>query len=197
MPVRLSVIMVQTATSTANAQRLAEALVGELIGRPGIDLALLRPLHGLDPTCTDRLMLEAIAGDVAVLAWQPVAVTLQQLQSLDFTGERALHAFDPQSPVVAAGKRRVYGFNLNEFSSAVPIVDALYQLQSIRQVKTHTIGACSSQVVSAPLPGERPRSATRPHNHSEKAMRPGEIAPWTTNPVDLDDLLDQLDRSDP
>ena len=57
MAVRLSVIMVHSPPPTSTAQQLAQGVVGELIGLPGIDLTLVEPLDRLQATSTDRLTL--------------------------------------------------------------------------------------------------------------------------------------------
>ena len=55
MAVRLSVIMVHTVPPTLAAGRTAEAVVGELIGRAGIDLTLVGPLAELGESRLEAL----------------------------------------------------------------------------------------------------------------------------------------------
>ena len=70
MAVRLSVVMVHSAPATPSAERVAQGVVGELIGLSGIDLVLVGPLDSLSESSTDRLTLSSIGGDIAMLDWR-------------------------------------------------------------------------------------------------------------------------------
>ena len=80
MAVRLSVVMVHSAPATATAERVAQGVVGELIGLSGIDLILVAPLDSLSETSTDRLTLSSLDGDIAVLDWSQPEVTHASLR---------------------------------------------------------------------------------------------------------------------
>ena len=123
MAVRLSVVMVHSPpvsalqvtedepSNRATAQQLAEAVVGELIGLNGIDVTLVGPIAQLAPASTDRLTLESLTGDVAVLAWQCASETMAALAGIDFQGERSPHAHDRDVALPAARIRRIYAFD--------------------------------------------------------------------------------------
>src|SRR6056297_1563232 len=71
MAVRLPVIMIHSPPGGSRWQSLGESIIGELIGRPGIDLTLVGRLSDLATGSTDRLTLESLRGDLVVLDWQP------------------------------------------------------------------------------------------------------------------------------
>ncbi len=197
---RLSVIMVHTTPPTAAGHRLSERLVGELIGRPGLDLMLVGALDDLPPESTDRLTLESLAGDVVVLAWRSMSETMDDLSLLGFDGHRSPHAGDPVTPSAPMGRRKIFAVDLNRYGSADPVLDLLQGLLQSRGIKTFTIGSIGpgrpsgpTAVVNKSAPSDlaRPTPTSSPVPESSpppKANQSGEI--------DLDQLLDQLDASD-
>ena len=134
MAVRLSVIMVHSAPPTAaaasTADRMVESVVGELIGISGIDLTLVGPIASLEESSTDRLTLTSLSGDVALLDWQPPPAAVADLTSVGFEGQRSPHSRDSDVPPPEANLRRVYAFDLNQFSGASDVIAALSQLKS-------------------------------------------------------------------
>lgn len=218
MAVRLSVIMVHSTPPTATAQQLAQGVVGELIGLPGIDLTLVEPLDRLQETSTDLLTLGSLGGDVAVLDWQSPAEILALLESIEFEGKRSPHQHDLDVPSPPANSRRIYVFDLSKFSRSEDVIAALSRLNADRQVRAFTLGPISSASTSnqslgqiAPLQGN-PQAATKNLQQPNKPDRPvsarslpesdqspsqgDQRPPQSQKPLDLDDLLDQLDRSD-
>lgn len=147
MAVRLPVIMIQTSPPSTAANQLSEAIVGELIGLPEVDLVLVGGLTGLDAGSTDLLTLESINGDCAVLDWSSPAETMKQLQRLGVAGNRSPHPHDLAADSVAAG-RRVYLFDLNGFASAEELCRAIAALKSSRQVRTFSLSMPASRSTS-------------------------------------------------
>jgi hypothetical protein len=206
--------MVNSAPQRATAQRVAEAVVGELIGLAGIDLVLVDRLEHIEPTSTDFLTLDSLAGDVAVLDWQAAEVTVGTLNRLGFSGHRARHAHDPAA--TSAGKsRRIYVFDLNEFDGAQRVVSALGEILSSRQIRTFSLDGILPQQPperderSAPETAEQRSGNEKPPDRnslSDPANRPansqtrsGSGSADRSGPrktLDLDELVDQLDSLD-
>ncbi|MGB7324968.1 MAG: hypothetical protein WBD31_08845 [Rubripirellula sp.] len=190
MAARLSVVMVHAAPPTATGKRVSERLVGELIGRPGMDLALVGPLGDLPPESTDRLTLESLAGDAVVMAWRPVAETMMDLQAIGISGARALHAGDPDGFSVPAGQRRIYGFDLSRFIAAEPVLQILQGMLQSSGVKTFSIGSLGASGTT----GSASQASGLAASPADKPLP--KPFPAKAGGMDLDDLLDQLDESD-
>lgn len=192
MAARLTVIMIESPPPTAAAARLADDIVGHLIGRPGIDMTLVRSLMALEESSTDRLTLESITTDVAVLDWQPPQMIVDALHSVGFVGWRALHSGDLESPPGPISGRKIYAFDLTQTSDAAGLIEALQNLRAQRDIQTFSIGSLteaprrqalpSNPIPPAPLPSVDVQSGT------------GRVSPAAE--IDLDDLIDQLDRLD-
>lgn len=201
MAVRLAVIMIESAPSTAAAGRFAADVVGNLIGRPGLDLTLVRSLTIAEMSETDRLSLEAISGDVAVLDWQSPESMLESLASMGMSGCRWPHRQDPHTAPEPAADRRIYAFDLRCFGEPMELVEALENLNKDRQTQTFVIGNSISAVgkklptvtgtssPAQPLETSRGPNPTSTHRHRSTEHRP-------LPSIDLDDLIDQLDQSD-
>ena len=213
MPTRLTVIMTESTPPTGTARRMAEAVVGELIGLPGIDLTLVESLDTLDAGSTDRLTLDGIRGDVCVLDWKSPEAIERSLRSIGFPGRRAPHSHDSAaapnpSPVVQGPTRRIYAFDLSRFDDAGRLGQALSGLRATREVRTFSLAppsggdTKSSSEVSSTRLGKR---SIPVRDDREPPSRPPAAEPSSydqapdesTSPViDLDDLVDQLDDFD-
>ncbi len=202
MAVRLNVVMVHPPKNSRAAQRLSEQVVGRLIGLAGIDLTLIDPMDQIQPTSTDCLTLTSLSGDVALLAWQPIGEVIRSLDGLGFDGSRARHAHDLEAPV-ANSSRRVYCYDLRAFDDSHQLCVALQKLLDSRQVRTFSLGLSATQ----PLPGatKSPAAARQPAPEAsasadrpcvEDAAAPSAGSP-SKPPLDLDDLVNQLDWFDP
>jgi hypothetical protein len=214
MAVRLSVIMVNSAPHRATAQRVAEAVVGELIGLAGIDLVLVDRLEQIQPTSSDFLTLDSLTGDVAVLDWQAAEATVATLNRLGFPGHRARHAHD-LAATSAVNSRRIYAYDLNEFDGAPRVVSALGELLSSRQIRTFTLDGIRPQQPKERVEGAVPEAAASPSGNekppdrnilSDSANRPANAQAGSgagsadrsgpRKTLDLDELVDQLDSLD-
>ncbi len=183
MVARLTVVMIHTSPTHSRGARMAETLVGELIGRPGIDLVLVGPIADMDSNATDRLTLESIATDLAVLAWKPVSVTMEELAAIGFAGQRSPHVGDVDAEPCPPDLRKIFAFDLNGFSEAVPVIESLQSLRRSQDVRTFSING-----LGLAKPVQRASGPTI------REPRPPQPSP--SKGLDLDDLLDQLDRSD-
>lgn len=132
---------------------MIEGVIGQLIGAEGIDLALIGRPSTLAEDSVDRLTLESLSGDVAVLDWRSPEAIVGDLVAVGVDAERAAHPHDaeaganvavaigstsPTSPVSA--RRRVYAFDLANFGQPEEVIAALRALNQRRQVRTFTIG---------------------------------------------------------
>ena len=211
MAARLTVIMVHSPPANAAAQGIAESVVGEIIGRPGIDLTLVGPLDQIAPQSTDLLTLQGITGDVAVMDWRTSDDLVQKLNETGFPGVRAPHADDQEPPSPPIGQRRIYAFDLNQTTDAKQLCVALNNLLAERQVRTFTLGGVGSQVkstakptASLPLAKPQPQKAPSQLPESQPESRPEPQPESSANQranestsINLDDLVDQLDQLDP
>jgi hypothetical protein len=202
---RLTVVMVHPPRGNPAAQNLSAAVVGELIGLPGFDLTLVEPLDQIQTTSSDHLTLDSLAGDLALLAWQPAATSVQSLDALGIAGTRMRHANDRDAAAAAAGGRRIYAFDLTTFGSAANVCEALRQLLQSTQIRTYSLQGLR------PTPAAKPaHSAAHSDRSSGKATAaavpspppPGDATQSRQDqpvkpPLDLDDLVDQLDSLDP
>ena len=183
MAVRLSVVMVHNAPATPSAERVAQGVVGELIGFSGIDLILVGPLDSLGESSTDRLTLSSIGGDIAVLDWRIPEVMHESLRRLGINGTRVRHAPDPHvaefgiAPKNPEGRpRKLYFFNLNEFSAPERVVAALAELNADRAVRTFSLAPIVKRPdasESAPMMDKRLHSETSDGTTSGTPMANG------------------------
>lgn len=174
MAVRLSVVMVHSTPATSTAESVAQGVVGELIGLSGIDLILVAPLDSLTETSTDRLTLSSLDGDIAVLDWRLTKVMQESLKRVGVEGVRTRHAADPEvsadavnsdaSDASDAQSRKLYLFNLTEFTTAEAVISSLTKLNEARAVRTFSL----APIVKRPRAGE-PAQSGGPGGGSEAA----------------------------
>ena len=166
MVVRLSVVMVHSAPATATAERVAQGVVGELIGLSGIDLILVAPLDSLSETSTDRLTLSSLDGDIAVLDWSRPEVTHASLKRIGIEGLRTRHAADLEVVADAVDPdaqppRKLYFFNLMEFTDPERVISSLVKLNQARAVRTFSLAPIIKRPESSdPAAGGDSRSAS-------------------------------------
>lgn len=200
MAARLAVVLIN-APPIAAAQRKSEQIVGELIGSPGIDLTLLGNLDLISDDSTDRLSLETLTSDVAVLSWQAPETTIADLEAIGFQGSRAKHSWDSTAESPASNQRRIYAFNLTEIPDAQQVIKALQILREDRQVRTFALnlGTTAQPPLSRSQPKSTPQGSTLSSNPKTGEALPPSTLQQTSAPseMDLDDLIDQLDNLDP
>ncbi len=220
MAVRLPVIMIHSPPGGSRWQSLGESVIGELIGRPGIDLTLVGRLADLATGSTDRLTLESLRGDLVVLDWQPPDGILADWHRLGLDGARAPHRDDQDPAPVSPPTRRIYAFDLRGFDDAAPVCDAVKRLLESRQTRTFTLGGIGNgKPTTAPPPSNptsgstrfesvesvesvpSPADPTRNRTDGSPISHRDESIPGSTSPPDrdreLDALVDELDLLDP
>ena len=211
---RLPVILVQNAPPGESAY--AEALVGNLIGRAGLDLTLVEPFERIGENSTDRMTLEGITVPSAVLDWQSAEDMFECLARIGMPGTRSPHQLDRcASPVSGASPRRLFLFDLTVHRSAEAIVTELDRIRQSLAVKTVTLGGLPvATPTQAVLEKQPSKSNTSPSAVAQRnppaslsnapisASAQGAIEP-TQPPVgtlrsdeNLDALIDQLDDLD-
>ena len=151
MAVRLTVVISQVQGGNRQQQEREANLIAALIGCPGIDVSLIGGLAEVAQPATDRLVLEGLSGDFALVAWQPPADVIDALGGLEVAGYRAPHAGDPG--VAKQPGRRIYCFDPGSYADAETLVAALGDLLRTRQVKTVALGPPGSPLSRAASDG--------------------------------------------
>ncbi len=105
MTVRLNVMLVQSAGMSGLQSEINAELAVQLMGVPGIDVAIVNSLRPDAATATDQLLLASTQNDLAVIDWREPSDVLRDLEQLGVVGVRAPHRLDPAAAPVAAGLR--------------------------------------------------------------------------------------------
>jgi hypothetical protein len=206
------VIIVQSPRMTSLQVGVVADIVIQLLGRPGIDVAMVTSLEP-DDESTDRLMLTSLENDLAVIDWRSVEQTVASLQRLNVAVTRAPHALDADAPIVRHGSRKLYGIDLRSGFSATEVVESLTKLLEQRQVVTvsllglggpskletkasskplGTSEVIASQSTIGSIPASRSSNAAVPTTHHRTAPVPSSPAESFRDDASLDDLVDDL-----
>lgn len=169
MSVRLNVVVVQSSQMSPLQVGVVAEIVIELLGRPGIDVAMVASLQPNEEQSTDRLMLSGIANDLAVVDWRSAEEILSSLSSLGLAVTRARHALDPHADAMIAGSRRVYLFDLRLGFRASEVVQTLTTLLEQRQVVTVSL--------SVPADKASHKTTVTPTANSPSASLPAAVMP--------------------
>jgi len=224
MAKRLPVVMIQSRPPHSLGEKLADELVGTLIGSSGMDLMLVDPLISLAEEAMDRLTLESLEGDVVLLDWKSVEQVVGEWRQLGLAGVRSPHQLDSNAESAPLGSRRLYVINLCDVTSLDQVTSVLRQIQAAGQVKTFALGFGSNPIQRNQNPASErlPRGAEtesgdsglggsgrKGQNGSPLSVSGREInvqspknyrVTGDSNPknkLDLDALMDELDRIDP
>lgn len=176
MSARLSVVLCQSSNGSPVRRDVEGDLVARLIGSAGLDMSLIGSLDNFDPSGTDRLLLDGLSGDAAILSWHNPADGMERCQTIGVRGFRAQHALDPAGspqppsatrsgpinlPVVGNGgtttsnpdARHLYFFDL----AAGSVEQIVAGLQQLLQTKRGLTLAPAKQV--QPLASIKPTSS--------------------------------------
>jgi hypothetical protein len=138
--VRLNVVIVQSPTMTNLQVGIVADIVIQLIGQPGIDVAMVATLETNEEHSTDRLMLSGIENDLVVIDWCPAERMQESLRRAGLHTLRTAHSLDPQGEPAQAGQRRLYIVDLRQGFTAPEVVQAMLQLLRDRQIVAIPIG---------------------------------------------------------
>lgn len=203
---RLPVILVQNAPPGEAAY--AEALVGNLIGRAGLDLTLVDPFERIGEDSTDRMTLEGITVPSAVLDWQSAEDMFKCLARIGMPGTRSPHQLDRcASPVPGDSPRRLFLFDLTVHRSAEEIVAELDRIRQSLAVKTVTLGGLPAAKSTQAVLEKQPATSNAPATAAQTPVpisAPGQEAIDPSKPPvgtlrsdeNLDALIDRLDDLD-
>lgn len=174
MAARLNVLLVQSPRMTPLQSNINAELAVQLMGVPGLDLAILGSLEP-DMPGTDRLLLESLSGDLAIVDWRDPDETLLALQRLGIAGSRASHRLDPASGQPSGGARRLYLIDLRRGDSPAEVLASLQAILASRRVVTVSLGTLAGgSAAPAPAnpspPAPPPKSAATPPVSEEPAI---------------------------
>lgn len=217
MAVRLNVLVLQPSGGGSSWHRRCDDLLGNLLGRPGLDVTLLERLPCPEDGSTETLALEAIGGHVACLAWQEPEQVIADLARAGRPMVRRRHSADPNCDEnnavteVPSPERpgRMYFFDMRADRDTQRTLADLQTLLATLQTPTFQIGGMP--VVKPPSPETaRPqtvsRSITTPPASPPRSPVPQASLPQASSTSSspllgsqsaaLDRLVDQLDELD-
>lgn len=200
MAVRLNVIVLRPAGPFRHFDPACDDAVGQLLGRPGLDLVLLDRIPAPEETGTERLAVESVAGDVACVAWTDADSVSVPLGLLGKRVSRVPHRRDPDV-VVAESETpiaKLYHFDMRADGASSTILADLQALLATRQTPTFQINLGGAPEKSKPptLP-KAPAMASPVRPMVQPVVSPAEKTPTVVNRVtDLDALVDELDELD-
>ena len=162
---RLTVVVSQSRSQNPKKRAVEEAIVAELLGKPGIDVTVVPHLYDLKSDGTGMLCLTGITGDVVVCSWlYPRAARwildrngirgregLTQLKSLGEDGEDE-EPTESDNDVAADDKprvidrlempsRRIYCLDLRAYDSAEPFLGEVTRIAQELRTPTVELGA--------------------------------------------------------
>ncbi|MEO1614925.1 MAG: hypothetical protein AAFV88_03690 [Planctomycetota bacterium] len=197
---RLPVVMPQSAPAKSAA--VAEALIGSLIGRPGLDLTLVDRLDAIEMGSTDQMTLEGITVPVAVLNWESTGATWASLERINFHGTRTPHRLDPDADGGGSSSRRLFLFDLVAVEKAAvdSVIAELDRLRESLSVRTFSLdsmaGAKVTPNASKPVTGQRVPPKSSPPSLAPVSRSGPPSTASESEDAKLDDLIDQLDDLD-
>jgi hypothetical protein len=204
MAVRLNVIVLRPTGEHRHFDPACDDAVGQLLGRPGLDLVLLDRIPGPDESGTERLAVESIAGDVACVAWTDAEQVSGPLGLLGKRVARVPHRRDVDAEPVQANEpiAKLYHFDMRREGASQTILADLQTLLATRQTPTFQIGAGGlampkkASVPAPPKPDVAPiqKIIPSPTKPSAPAVVPPPLTP--NQSTDLDALVDELDELD-
>ncbi len=206
MAVRLNVLVLRPAGNGSAWHAQCDDAIGQLLGRPGLDLTLLERLPEAGDGSTERLALESIGGHVACLAWQDPADLLADLQRAGRPMIRRRHAGDsqcdddvtlPTNSGNAAKAGRMYFFDMRGQRQSPSILGALQSLLKTLQVPTFQIASLASNPKPTTTASVRPATTPPVAVASNAVKEPSRsLPPISPDRDDLDRLVDELDELD-
>lgn len=220
MAVRMNVLVLRPPGNGSKYHNQFDDVIGQLLGRPGLDVTLLERLPRPDESTTERLALESLGGHIACLAWGEPDQILADLDAAGKPMMRRAHKHDRQVPPNGVSQEsesvagRLFYFDMRRADANQTIFDELQELLSTLQTPMFQIGGAGAPkkpksvvaaVRSPAPPTSTPQSSITPDP-------PSTLQPTATfqNPIvdaeskspvlessdDLDRLVDELDDLD-
>ncbi|SMP47871.1 hypothetical protein SAMN06265222_102352 [Neorhodopirellula lusitana] len=220
MAVRLNVLVLRPGGSGGRFHQQFDDVIGQLLGRPGLDVTLLERLPSADDTGTERLALEALGGHIACLAWSEPKDFQVELSTAGKPMVRRPHQLDPaaseddsQAMLEKSSKEtgipigRMFYFDMRQdganttiFASLQELLKTLqtpmFQIQSLGASKPPTRPA--SPKLATPQPNVNPPAASKPATPqpavSPKLTTQPQPSPMPIAATDEDAVDEHLDR---
>src|SRR6056297_2678997 len=167
MAVRLNV-MILSPGGGSHFQAQCDDCIGQLLGRPGLDVTFLERLPTAGDATTEALALESIGGHIACLAWQDADTVLAGLAMAGKPMARRSHTHDPSPPATESdvatsdmtlstpgptgpgSTGRMFFFDMRSPELSQTILPALQSLLKTLQVPLFQIAASSKPPPLAP-----------------------------------------------
>lgn len=200
MPHRLTVVVSQSRSQNPKKRALEEAIVGELLGKAGIDVTVVPHLYDLKADGTGMLCLTGLGGDVVVCSWlYPRAARwildrngvrgregVSLLKSLGEDGdeeEEDLDSEDSESkPRVIDGldlpSRRIYCLDLRAHDTATPYLGEVERIA--QELSTPTV-ELNSWIKGDPKPEQMER-----YLNADAPPSNGSAQTLSTEPLETD-----------
>ena len=212
MAVRMNVLVLRPPGNGSKAHHQFDDVIGQLLGRPGLDVTLLERLPGSDDSTTERLALESLGGHIACLAWADADAMTIELAAAGKPMSRRPHQNDADAAITngaasgGAGGRMFY-FDMRRPGANVSIFDDLQELLRTLQTPMFQIGSVPTLLKTQPNTqptralGARVRPESAPRAAAPPAApialpRPAPERVAEDSEDDLDRLVDELDDLD-
>ncbi|PHQ32661.1 hypothetical protein [Rhodopirellula bahusiensis] len=208
MAVRLNVIVLRPTGEHRHFDPACDDAVGQLLGRPGLDLVLLDRIPGPDESGTERLAVESIAGDVACVSWTDAEQVSEPLGLLSKRVARVPHRRDEDAAPIQNDEpiAKLYHFDMRRDGASQTILADLQALLATRQTPMFQIGGGSAApkranakaVPKAASNAVPVKDITPTKPAAVPSAPPASSAPSLTKDqsTDLDALVDELDELD-
>ncbi|MEO9932246.1 hypothetical protein, partial [Rhodopirellula bahusiensis] len=208
MAVRLNVIVLRPTGEHRHFDPACDDAVGQLLGRPGLDLVLLDRIPGPDESGTERLAVESIAGDVACVGWTDAEQVSEPLGLLGKRVARVPHRRDEDAAPIQNDEpiAKHYHFDMRRDGASQTILADLQALLATRQTPMFQIGggpaapkrANAKAVPKAASNAVPVKDITPTKPAAVPSAPPASPAPSLTKDqsTDLDALVDELDELD-
>ena len=212
MAVRMNVLVLRPPGNGSKYHNQFDDVIGQLLGRPGLDVTLLERLPGPDESTTERLALESLGGHIACLAWGEPELVLEDLKAAGKPMVRRAHKNDPQVPTNGTPQEnesvagRLFYFDMRRADANQTIFGELQELLKTLQTPMFQIGggglAAPPRPVVAKNQTPSPPIASPPLEIQPVAISRDSIVDSETDVSglessdDLDRLVDELDELD-
>lgn len=197
MAVRLSVLILKP---SPEFQGRFENIVGELLGRPGLDVVMLERIPAADEGATESLALEGLSPPIACLTWHEFDKVQHDLAAAGYPLSRCRHADDPAGESSNANQAAAYFFDLRPASVHDSILDKLRTLRDRLNVTTFSLQGLAPPprkpvVAQADVSPKRDAESNDvTHNNVTKAD--STASPQPSPERSLEQLVDELDELD-